>query len=303
MKKFAKILAFSMILFVGCAFILPAHTGALESYAASIKLNKKTITITKGKTYQLKVLGTKKKVKWSSGKKSIASVTSKGKVTGKNKGTTFIYAKINKKTYKCKVKVETPSLSAASKTIYEGKTFTLKLNGTTRSKKFSTGNPSVATVSSKGVVSGKKAGTAKITVKIADKAYSCKVTVKKPKTTPVAIVNEVVYDNNNILVTYTGTYKDSYGLSVKFSIKNNNNYSIGLYCDGFDADGYMISDPTVYDVYPNTTRNATYLMPENQLEDYNIKTIKNFKAYMEIRDEDFVLLYPFVTKELKPTLQ
>lgn len=179
MKRITKILAFSMILLVGCAFILPAQMGSLEVHAASVKLSKKSITITNGKTYQLKVSGTKKKVKWSSKKKSIASVTSKGKITGKKKGTTYIYAKVNKKTYKCKVRVETPSLSATTKTIVAGKTFTLKLNGTTRSKKFSTSNSSVATVSTKGVVTGKKAGTAKITVKISDKSYTCKVTVKK----------------------------------------------------------------------------------------------------------------------------
>ena len=46
-----------------------------------------------------------KKVKWSSNKKTIATVTRKGKVTAKKQGTAVITAKIGKKKYKCKVKV------------------------------------------------------------------------------------------------------------------------------------------------------------------------------------------------------
>ena len=47
--------------------------------------------------------GTKKKVKWSSSKKKIATVTKKGVVKAKKKGTAKIVAKIGKKKYTCKV--------------------------------------------------------------------------------------------------------------------------------------------------------------------------------------------------------
>ncbi len=72
---------------------------------AKIKLNKTSITLQKGKSYTLKLKGTKKKVKWTSSKKTIATVTKKGKVTAKKPGTAVITAKIGKKKYKCKVKV------------------------------------------------------------------------------------------------------------------------------------------------------------------------------------------------------
>ena len=145
--------------------------------SAKAKISKKSVTITKGKTYTLKVKGTKKKAKWSSSKKSVATVSKKGKVTGKKKGTATITAKIGKKKYKCKIKVETPSLSATKRSIAVGSKYTLKLNGCSRSKKFYTSNKSVATVSSKGVVTAKKKGTAKIKVKISDKSYYCTVSV------------------------------------------------------------------------------------------------------------------------------
>lgn len=71
------------------------------------------------------MVGTTKKVTWSSSKSSVASVSSKGKVTSKSKGTATITAKVGTKTYTCKVVVksrtyEEPSYSVflSSKTNY-----------------------------------------------------------------------------------------------------------------------------------------------------------------------------------------
>lgn len=55
----------------------------IDVKAASIKLNKTNITLTEGKSTTLKVTGTKQKVYWNSRNKSVAIVTSKGKVTAK----------------------------------------------------------------------------------------------------------------------------------------------------------------------------------------------------------------------------
>ena len=71
-----------------------------------VKLNKKKLVLTVGKKAKLKVKGTKKKVKWSSSKKKIATVTKKGVVKAKKKGTAKIVAKIGKKKYTCKVVVK-----------------------------------------------------------------------------------------------------------------------------------------------------------------------------------------------------
>ena len=80
--------------------------------AAKVKLNKTKLTLTQGKKYRLKVKGTKKKVKWSSTKKSVATVNKKGVVTAKKKGTAYIKAKVGKKTYKCKVTVKSKKAPA-----------------------------------------------------------------------------------------------------------------------------------------------------------------------------------------------
>ena len=73
---------------------------------AKVKLNKKKLVLTVGKKAKLKVKATKKKVKWSSSKKKIATVTKKGVVKAKKKGTAKIVAKIGKKKYTCKVVVK-----------------------------------------------------------------------------------------------------------------------------------------------------------------------------------------------------
>ena len=72
--------------------------------ATKVKINKKTTSIYVGKTVQLKIIGTKKKVKWKSSNKKVATVTSNGKVKGIKKVKAKIVATVNnKKKYSCNV--------------------------------------------------------------------------------------------------------------------------------------------------------------------------------------------------------
>ena len=99
------------------AMLILTFTPTMNTQAkAKIKLNKTKISLQRGKTYTLKVKGTKKKVKWSSNKKTIATVTRKGKVTAQKPGTAVITAKIGKKKYKCKVKVWQKTTKKPTKT-------------------------------------------------------------------------------------------------------------------------------------------------------------------------------------------
>ncbi len=74
----------------------------------------------------------------------------------------------------------TVKLTKKALTLETGKTSTLKITGTSAKVTWSSSNKAVATVSTKGVVSAKKAGTATITATVNKKKYTCKVTVKKP---------------------------------------------------------------------------------------------------------------------------
>lgn len=72
-------------------------------------LNKSKITLSVGKSYQLKVKNNKKKVSWSTSNKKIAKVNKKGKITAIKKGSCKIYAKFSGKKLTCKVKVKKAS--------------------------------------------------------------------------------------------------------------------------------------------------------------------------------------------------
>ena len=61
----------------------------------AVKLNKKEVSLTVGKSVTLKVTGTKQKVSWSTSDKKVASVTVKGKVTAKSEGSAVIRARVN----------------------------------------------------------------------------------------------------------------------------------------------------------------------------------------------------------------
>lgn len=97
--------------------IFMEKTSALNQVNAAnrVKLNHKTITLERGTTKTIKLTGTKTRPKWSSKNKKIVSIKRTGKmtakITAKKKGSTYIYAKVNKKTYRCKVKVKNPSNS------------------------------------------------------------------------------------------------------------------------------------------------------------------------------------------------
>lgn len=122
MKQISKIIALCMVLFVAGTFTLPAQFAPMDTHAASkVKINKTKAAISKGDTLQLRVTGTKKKAKWSSDKKSIATVSSKGKVTGKKTGKATITAKVGGKKYTCKVTVTKPDYKKLIVGMWEGR--------------------------------------------------------------------------------------------------------------------------------------------------------------------------------------
>ncbi len=76
-------------------------------------------------------------------------------------------------------------LNKAKATIYTGQTLQLKLTGATGKVKWKSSKVAVATVSAKGKVTAKKAGSATITATLGKKSYKCRLTVKKGLTASV----------------------------------------------------------------------------------------------------------------------
>ena len=102
-KRGVACLTMAAMLVCGMSFV--------ETQAASaIKLSASKITLVVGKTAKIRVRNYKKKVVWSSAKKSVATVTSSGKYVGKIRakkaGSTKIYAKCGNRKLSCKVTVK-----------------------------------------------------------------------------------------------------------------------------------------------------------------------------------------------------
>ena len=107
MKKVRSTVAF-LLVFVLSFSVIPQNVLAAKK---KVKLSKKSVTVTVGKTVKVKLKNNKKKVKWTvvSGKKNVklskkkkTSVTIKGKKAGKAK----VQAKVGKKKFVCKVTVK-----------------------------------------------------------------------------------------------------------------------------------------------------------------------------------------------------
>ena len=170
-----------------------------------ITLNKSSVTLNRGaknRTFQLKKAiknknATYKGVSWYSSNKNVATVNSNGKVTIKHRGKVVITVKAkdgSNKSAKCKftVKQLVTKLSYNNKKqvkeVYKNKTIKFAVtvvpsNANNKGLTYSSSNKKVATVNSKGVVKGIKAGTVTITAKAKDgsrKVVNLTVKVKNP---------------------------------------------------------------------------------------------------------------------------
>lgn len=149
--------------------------------AATIKINKKKAILIKGQTLKLKVNGVNKKIIWKSSDKKIATVSTKGKVTAKKKGTAKITAKIGKKKAVCNISVEEPCISKNTLSLNIGATYQLDIIGTTKKVYWTSSDSSVASISPDGIITALKEGQIQITAKIENFTYTCAVTVNAPK--------------------------------------------------------------------------------------------------------------------------
>lgn len=148
--------------------------------AAGYGLNKTSATIYTGSTVKLSVTGVNGAIKWSTANKKIATVSISGKVKGIKAGKTTVTAKVGSRKFTCNVIVKNPALSKSKVTIVKGKSYTIKLNGTSI-KKVSSSNKNIATVNSKGKITARKKGTCKLTIMGKNgKKYICNVKVETP---------------------------------------------------------------------------------------------------------------------------
>ncbi len=194
--------------------------------ATGISLNKTSASIVVDKTLQLNATvlpsnTTNQSVLWTSSNTSVAVVNSNGLVTAKAVGTATITATTqdgSNLSASCQVTV-TPqlatgiSLNKTSATIYDGTTLQLVAtispsNTTNKTIAWSSSNTSVATVSSGGLVTALKPGTATITVTTQDGSNlsaTCQLTVQKQLATSITLSQNSLEIGNGTTATLVAT--------------------------------------------------------------------------------------------------
>ena len=291
---------------------------AMPVSASAAKLNKKSVSLNVGKTYTLKATGTKGKITWTSSKKSVATVSSKGVVKAKKKGTAVITAKYGKKKLTCKVTVKQPvksiKLNKTSATLKKGKSLTLKAtispsSANNKAVTWSSSNKKVATVSSKGVVKAVGNGTATITVKVKDgsgKKATCKITVGTTNTpsnnTPIhtAIIGvklnlgmiNVVYGNHELhtKIDLTGDgNEDQLDIQATGTGWSDNKFNgtLSISVNGKNAQKFALSSDNVC---------ISYIALKN-----NIQIIRVQSGY-SYSEDDFFIQYNKATNKFQTVL-
>ena len=142
-----------------------------------LKYKKKTIR--KNARFTNVLVGAKSGVKWSSSNKKVATVNGKGVVKGRKSGTCKVIARFGGRKYICKVTVVNPRLNKKKITVYNSRSFRLKVTGGKGRVRWKSGNKKVATVSKKGTVTAIKGGTCTVTAVRNGITLKCRVTVPK----------------------------------------------------------------------------------------------------------------------------
>lgn len=234
MKKVKKLLSVLAVMLLIVCMAVPV--------SAAGKISKSKATLLTGQTLQLKLSGTKGKTKWTSSKKSVATVSGSGKVTAKKSGSATITAKAGKKKYSCKVTVESPKLSKKSITLKVGETSTIKVKGTKQTVKWKSSKKSIATVKN-GKITAKKTGTANITATILGKKFTCKVTVKKASNGGFSGNTNTSTKKN--VVTY---HAESVSDGAVVILENHYNYAVDVDIScAFYLNGQMVAVRNQYD--------------------------------------------------------
>lgn len=201
----------------------------------AIQLNNTNVSLFTGKNVSLSATVTPSnanntKVTWASSNTKVANVSASGNVTAIGAGTAVITCKAQDGSgviATCKVTVKNPvtsiKLNKTTKSVFVGKTYKLKAtvgpkNATSKTVTWKSSNTKVATVSSSGVVKGKKAGTAMIYCIAKDGSgvqTSFQITVTKP-------VTKVKLNKKSVSLKV----KKSYTLKVTVGPKSATNKSV-----------------------------------------------------------------------------
>jgi len=163
------------------SFSMMAAEYPMSNVSTSVSLDEKLI-LNYGKSKTIKISKQKFPAPvtpiWVSKDRSVADVSTKGKVKGVGRGKTTVTAMIGDDTYTCDVVVDKPELIDRKITLSIGESRRIALQGVVSSDPvWVSSKPSVASVSENGLVTGIQKGSAKMTATVNKKKYSVSVKV------------------------------------------------------------------------------------------------------------------------------
>ncbi|MBQ9438371.1 MAG: Ig domain-containing protein, partial [Lachnospiraceae bacterium] len=163
------------------AFFGEGKNAAKYSYTVKVlipSISKKAASMQTGATLKLTVKNTKLPVTWKSSAEELATVEG-GKVTALSAGTVNIIAEVDGVEYPAEITVIPPVIKKKNLTVKVGKSASVGLKSTKlKNILWTSSDESVATVDSKGKVTGVSAGTAVISTMTGGVENSCTVEVK-----------------------------------------------------------------------------------------------------------------------------
>lgn len=185
-----------VLLVLNCVFMVSKNTQAA-------RLNYTSAVLWTGDSLQLSIQNNNKKVKWSSNKVSVATVSSKGKVKAKNSGKAVIKAKTGGKEYNCKISVKKTEISSKNITLVYGNIAKLTLKNPKSRVAWFSSNKKIVFADGKNVYA-RSVGEAVITAKCSGKSYVCNINVTSGETDK--IVENGKYTSKEKVAPYIHEY-------------------------------------------------------------------------------------------------
>lgn len=338
-KRFKQMGAMLVAVAVTASTItLPENTVTADA-AAKVKITNvstSTLTITKGSSKQLKAKAGGKKITWASSNKKVVSVSKKGKIKGLKKGKATITAKAkNRKKATIKVtvgtKVSKVSLLRKVYVTYEGgktsiRPTVLPSKASNKTLIYTSSNAKVAKVNSKGVITGVKTGTAKITVKAADgsgKKVTATIKVLKNQNVVSAVDDFYQSVNNDTIAGATmnsetqmwsalDALQEQVDQKVESIVKDNGSYAEGssqaniqaLYATGTDMTGRNNSGVSelkeVFEKIEACTTVNDFLKAQGEMSLAGYETVIPLGANVDLNDNKTYRLYMSMPNTILP---
>ena len=307
MKPF---LSFIVLATIAISSVLSCQQEPEEIRVSSISLSKSTLELTVGDQVSLDATispdnATNKKIRWSSSKESVATVTPEGIVEAVSVGTSFITATSEDSgvNAKCEITVKEKvisvtgiALNKTSLSLTEGEEFTLEAtvtpdNATNREVTWTSDNEAVATVSAEGVVKALRAGKASITATTVDqgKTASCDVTVAEKLGAVTGEATHISCRNARISGKVTLSQTTATNLSFGVLYSTSSGVLLGsatqLEAKGYDASFNFSIDTGVLE--PETTYYyRSYIIQNDKVEYGETKSFKTLALSSMIRTLD-----------------